>query len=78
MVVDDEPDVLQLFGRILMGSGEGVSRAPRYRRGDVLSRCLHRRKPDIMLLDMVMPGFSGYERYCRRRLPIQQSETFQS
>jgi signal transduction histidine kinase/CheY-like chemotaxis protein len=59
LVVDDEPEALQLYGRILASAGRGyrVLRAPTGQRALSLLRT---RRPDVMLLDLVMPGMDGY------------------
>lgn len=60
LVVDDEPEALQLYGRMLAAAGRGyrVLRAPTGERALALMR---ERKPDALLLDLVMPGIDGYE-----------------
>ncbi len=60
LVVDDEPDALQLYGRILASAGRGyrVLRAPSGQRALALLRA---GRPDVMLLDLVMPGMDGYQ-----------------
>ncbi|MEN6479138.1 MAG: ATP-binding protein [Anaerolineales bacterium] len=59
LVVDDEPEALQLFGRILTSADAGyhVLRASSGQRALTL---LRERQPDVMLLDLVMPGMDGY------------------
>ncbi len=59
LIVDDEPEALQLYGRILASAGRGyrVLRAPTGQRALAL---LRERRPDVMLLDLVMPGLDGY------------------
>jgi len=59
LVVDDEPEALQLFARMLTSAERGyrVLRAPDGRRALTL---LRQRRPDAMLLDLVMPGMDGY------------------
>ena len=60
LVVDDQPDVLQLFARMLSSEGR------RYRilRADSARRALsllRQRQPDVMLLDLIMPGMDGFQ-----------------
>lgn len=60
LVVDDQPDVLQLFARMLSSEGQ------RYRilRADSARRALsllRQRQPDVMLLDLIMPGMDGFQ-----------------
>jgi len=59
LIVDDDPEVLQLFARVLAGSPEGyqVLQAKNGRRALDLMR---RHRPDIVLLDLVMPGMDGF------------------
>jgi signal transduction histidine kinase/CheY-like chemotaxis protein len=59
LVVDDEPEALQLYGRMLAAAGRGyrVLRAPTGERALAL---LRERRPDVLLLDLVMPGMDGY------------------
>jgi signal transduction histidine kinase/CheY-like chemotaxis protein len=58
LLVDDEPEVLQLFSRVL-------SSAPRRydllmaRNGQRALDMLRQRRPDVMLLDLSMPGLDG-------------------
>jgi signal transduction histidine kinase/DNA-binding response OmpR family regulator len=59
LVVDDQDDALQLFGRMLKASGRGynVLRAPN---GRWALDLMHQRHPDVVLLDLVMPVMDGY------------------
>ncbi len=59
LAVDDEPAALQLYARTLASAGRGyrVLRAPTGQRALAL---LRERLPDVMLLDLVMPGTDGY------------------
>jgi signal transduction histidine kinase/DNA-binding response OmpR family regulator len=59
LVVDDEPDALQLFRRMLATSGRRyrVLRASNGRQGLELLRAHH---PDVLLLDLVMPEMDGH------------------
>lgn len=58
LVVDDEPDVVALIERTLSGDGIGVVTA-----FDGISALDHINtdKPDLVLLDLMMPMMSGYE-----------------
>lgn len=58
MVVDDEPDILTTVGKILELSGYEVIRAIDGR--DCLSK-LNANKPDLILLDIMMPEMSGWD-----------------
>jgi signal transduction histidine kinase/CheY-like chemotaxis protein len=59
LLVDDDPEVLQLFGRLLASTRRGY-RLLRASSGERALRLLRERKPDMMLLDLVMPGMDGY------------------
>ncbi len=59
LVVDDEPDALQLTARMLASAGRGyrVLRACDGRRALTL---LRERRPDAVLLDLMMPQMDGF------------------
>jgi CheY-like chemotaxis protein len=59
LVVDDEPEAVQLFGRLLASTGL-IRRVLRATTGRKAMELLRDRKPDVMLLDLVMPGMDGY------------------
>jgi len=56
MVVDDEDSLLQLMDGLLSNAGYNVSTA---RSGDECLKKLEKEKPDLLILDMMMPGMSG-------------------
>jgi len=58
MVVDDEPALLQLIEAILGTEGYNVIAVSNGR--EALEK-LKKAKPDLVLLDMMMPGMSGRE-----------------
>ncbi len=60
LVVDDEPEALQLFARMLALAPRGyrVLQAPS---GERALELLRERRPDCMLLDLAMPGMDGYQ-----------------
>jgi len=62
LVVDDQRDNLEALSRALEPLGYGVWQAADGDRGLALAR---QRQPDVILLDVVMPGMDGYE-VCRR------------
>jgi CheY-like chemotaxis protein len=61
MVVDDDPDVSAMLRTYFMMQGYEVD-AVSYG-SDVLPRC-HRHRPDLVLLDIMLPDVDGYE-VCR-------------
>jgi CheY-like chemotaxis protein len=60
LLVDDEPEALQLFARMLSSAQPGyrVLRASNGRRALGL---LRERRPDAMVLDLIMPDMDGFE-----------------
>jgi signal transduction histidine kinase/CheY-like chemotaxis protein len=60
LVVDDEPDALQLFARMLSSSSPNY-RILRAENGQRALQLLCDRQPDVMLLDLIMPGMDGFE-----------------
>jgi signal transduction histidine kinase/DNA-binding response OmpR family regulator len=59
LIVDDEPDALHLFGRILASTGTNY-RVLQARDGQEALEILRERHPDVMLLDLVMPSLDGF------------------
>ena len=62
LIVDDNPDNLRLLSRILTKKGYKVRPAPG---GSLALKSVHSALPDLILLDVKMPGMDGYE-VCRR------------
>jgi len=58
LAVDDEPNNLTTLGRILSSAGYRVLVAPN---GEAALRLAISQKPDLILLDVMMPGLDGYE-----------------
>ncbi len=58
LVIDDEPDMLALLERILQAEGYDVLSAVD---GVFGLSLLSQAKPDLILLDIMMPGPDGYE-----------------
>ncbi len=58
LVVDDEPYNLELMEAILPLAGYQVSLADG---GEAALALAHEKKPDLIILDLMMPGLSGFE-----------------
>ncbi|MBU0755625.1 MAG: response regulator [Planctomycetes bacterium] len=58
LVTDDEPDFLMFAGTMLEDNGATIFKA---RNGDEAIEIARREKPDLMTLDLSMPGKSGTE-----------------
>jgi len=60
LVVDDQPEALQLFSRILASADRGydILQARSGQRALGLMRSQH---PDVVLLDLAMPGMDGFQ-----------------
>jgi CheY-like chemotaxis protein len=62
LIADDEPSTLALLGRHLRSRGYGVLEAAD---GDEAWELAHEHLPDLVILDVMMPGMSGWE-VCRK------------
>jgi class 3 adenylate cyclase len=62
LVVDDTPQNVRLLGDLLTAKGYDVT--PAASGAEALEQ-IEKHKPDLVLLDVVMPGLSGYD-VCRR------------
>src|ERR687887_210480 len=62
LVVDDTPQNVKLLGDLLAAKGYEVSTAAN---GEQALESIARNPPDLVLLDIMMPGISGYE-VCRK------------
>ena len=58
LVVDDNPDMLQLCSRVLRDAGYEATGAAT---GEACLKAALDAKPDLILLDVVLPGMSGFE-----------------
>jgi two-component system sensor histidine kinase ChiS len=74
LVVDDEPVNLQVLRNVLQPRGYGIEAA---RNGVEALEAVAKRKPDLVILDVMMPGMSGLdvarklrERFTLHELPI--------
>jgi signal transduction histidine kinase/DNA-binding NarL/FixJ family response regulator len=59
LLVDDEQDAIQLFWRMLASSGRGY-RVLTANTGERALSILRSERPDVILLDLVMPGTDGF------------------
>jgi signal transduction histidine kinase/CheY-like chemotaxis protein len=60
LLVDDDREALQLFSRILSTAERGY-RVLRARSGKQALSLLHQQRPDVMLLDLIMPHMDGFQ-----------------
>jgi two-component system KDP operon response regulator KdpE len=58
LVVDDDPAQLRLVEQILSGKGYGVIKAGS---GEEGLRLMYEGKPDLVILDVLMPGIDGWQ-----------------
>ena len=58
LIVDDEPDVLLVLGKRLASSGYDVVKAASGQAGLIKAKA---ERPDLIIMDMMMPGMSGEE-----------------
>jgi two-component system response regulator VicR len=64
MAVDDEPDILKLIEKILKKAGHKIVKC---RSGGECLELFPREKPDLVILDVMMPELDGWETYKRIR-----------
>ena len=64
LVVDDEPAQVRLVDQVLTNNGYEVLRAGS---GQEALRAIFEQKPDLVLLDVVMPGIDGWQTCSRIR-----------
>ena len=58
LVADDDPSILDFTSRVVTKAGHRVVRAER---GDVALELIRKEKPDLIFLDVLMPGLDGLE-----------------
>jgi CheY-like chemotaxis protein len=58
MVVDDSPDIVWVYSRLLEKAGYDVISASS---GEEALELIEKDRPDIVLLDIMMPGMNGWE-----------------
>lgn len=58
LVADDDPSILDFTSRVVTKAGHRVLRAER---GDVALELIRKEKPDLVILDVLMPGLDGLE-----------------
>ena len=68
LVVDDEPQNLELMEAILQDAGYEVFPAAG---GEEALALAHEKRPDVIILDLMMPGLSGFEVCARVKMDPQ-------
>jgi len=67
MIVDDEPDILELMKALVDMSGGHATVHYEARNGEEALRLLEHCAPEVVVLDQVMPGLTGLETAARIR-----------
>jgi signal transduction histidine kinase/CheY-like chemotaxis protein len=76
LVVEDDPDAMQLFWRLLDSAGRGY-RVLTASDGQEALRVMSQQIPDIVFLDLVMPNMDGFEVLAaRQRDPAMRAVPF--
>jgi signal transduction histidine kinase/CheY-like chemotaxis protein len=60
LIVDDEPEALRLFMRMLHSANKGYH-ILRARNGEEALRVIRQYRPDVVLMDLVMPVMDGFQ-----------------
>jgi len=58
LIVDDTPQNIDVLSRILKQERINISAAPN---AEIAEKVITKDKPDLILLDIMLPGMSGYE-----------------
>ncbi|MGD9712627.1 MAG: response regulator, partial [Thermomicrobiales bacterium] len=64
LVVDDEPAIVRLVKSKLVADGYAVESA---NSGEMALEYIENERPDLIILDVMMPGIDGYETLRRIR-----------
>jgi diguanylate cyclase (GGDEF)-like protein len=62
MIIDDRPENIQIVGHFLKQAGLNISVAPN---AEVAEQLLAKVKPDLILLDVMLPGIDGFQ-FCEK------------
>ncbi len=73
MIVDDEVDILDML-ETLMKSGEEDVRIAKAQSGVDALLMIGEKKPDLLIIDIMMPGMNGYE-VCHKLKSSQNTQT---
>jgi len=71
LVVDDNPDNVDIMRSILLGEGFEVRIA---RDGESALRAVQEAAPDLVLLDVMMPGMDGFEVLDRLKADVRTAQ----
>ncbi|MBC8283556.1 MAG: diguanylate cyclase [Nitrospinae bacterium] len=71
LIVDDTPANIDILARFLKQHGLNISIAPN---GEIALKIIEKNKPDLILLDVMMPGIDGYQ-LCEKLKSNDQTKT---
>jgi DNA-binding response OmpR family regulator len=71
MIIDDAPEIVTLLEDLMEAHGYATASAPDAEEGYMK---LTREKPDLLLLDLMLPGMDGFE-FCKK---IRADEAFKN
>lgn len=74
LIVDDAPEIVTLLEDLMEAHGYAAVSAPDAEQG--LTK-LVREKPDLVLLDLMLPGMDGFE-FCRKLRNDKELEAFKN